>query len=162
MTFVTCHKVTPDPTIGVGKELFRAILRGWIRTFVGEVMAMRVRVPASCFVVMSMMWLVGCGDHYKCGTTFGSATCSSAGSGGIGQGGGGNTIQNPAAFDFFLENATLNAAFLNTSNNFNLIPNFASPPLGLSAISGMVIVQKKWLYLDEGVKIAGLMARVEL
>jgi lactonase family protein with 7-bladed beta-propeller len=118
-------------------------------------MAMRVRVPVSCFVVMSMMWLVGCGDHYKCGTTFGSATCSSAGSGGIGQGGGGNTIQNPAAFDFFLENATLNAAFLNTSNNFNLIPNFASPPLGLSAISGMVIVQKKWLYLDEGVKIAG-------
>ena len=117
-------------------------------------MTMRVRVLLSSVLVLSATWLVDCG-HYTCGTTFGGGSCTSGGSGGIGQGGGGNTIQNPAAFDFFLENATLNAAFLNTSNNFNLIPNFASPPLGLSAISGMVIVQKKWLYLDEGVKIAG-------
>jgi 6-phosphogluconolactonase (cycloisomerase 2 family) len=162
MTFVTCHKVTTNSNIGVGKEFFRAILRGWIRTFPGEVMAMKVRVLFSCFVVMSMMWLVGCGGHYTCGTTFGNATCSSAGSGGIGQGGGGNTIQNPVAFDYFFETFTLNAAFLNTSNNFNLIPNFTSPsvPLTGAGVGGMVVVQKKWLYIGLGPHVAGFSINV--
>ncbi len=30
MTFVTCHQVTPDPNIGMGKEFFPEILRSWI------------------------------------------------------------------------------------------------------------------------------------
>ncbi len=115
-------------------------------------MSTKARVFLSSVVVLTLMWLVGCG-HYTCGNTFGSATCSSGGSGGLGQGGGGN-IQNAVAFDYFFENGNLNAAFLNTSSSFTLIPNFASPGLGLSAVDGMVIVQKKWLYVDEGVKVA--------
>jgi lactonase family protein with 7-bladed beta-propeller len=116
-------------------------------------MATKVRVLLSAVLVLTAMWLVDCG-HYTCGTTFGNGSCTSGGSGGIGQGGGGGNIQNPAAFDYFFEGGNLNAAFLNTSNSLNLIPNFASPPLGLGATDGMVVVQKKWLYIDEGVKVA--------
>jgi 6-phosphogluconolactonase (cycloisomerase 2 family) len=116
-------------------------------------MAMKVRMLLSSVLVLTAMWLVDCG-HYTCGATFGSSSCTSGGSGGLGQGGGGNTVQNPVAFDYFFELSNLNAAFLNTSNNFNLIPSFASPALGLGATDGMVVVQKKWLYIDQGVKIA--------
>ena len=122
---------------------------------------MKVRVLLISVVVLTAMWLVDCG-HYKCGTTFGSGSCTSGGSGGIGQGGGGNTIQNPAVFDFFFENGTLNAAFLNTSNNFNLIPNFTSPSLPLTGagVGGMAVVQKKWLYIGLGPHVAGFSINV--
>src|ERR1700758_604718 len=104
-------------------------------------MATRVRLFASLIavLVLAVMSLVSCG-HYTCGITFGSSTCGSGGSGGLGQGGGGNTIQNPAAFDYFFEAGTLNAAFVNTSNNFSLIPNFTSPQ-GFNVVAGMVVVR---------------------
>src|ERR1700758_229635 len=98
------------------------------------------------------MSLVSSGQ-YTCGSSLGSSTCGSGGSGGLGQGGGGNTIQNPAAFDYFFEAGTLNAAFVNTSNNFSLIPNFTSPQ-GFNVVAGMVVVQRKWLYVDQGVSVA--------
>ncbi len=108
-------------------------------------MAMKVRVLLCSVVVLALMGLAGCG-HYTCGNTFGSATCSSSGSGGISQGGGG-TSGTPAAFDFFENSGTLDAALLDTSGNFNLISNFVSPPQTLSGIGGMIIVQKQWLYM---------------
>ena len=125
-------------------------------------MATKVRGLLSAVLVLTAMWLVDCG-HYTCGATFGSGTCTSGGSGGVGQGGGGgNTIQNPAVFDFFFENGTLNAAFLNTSNNFSLIPNFTSPSLPLTGagVGGMAVVQKKWLYIGLGPHVAGFSINV--
>lgn len=153
MTFVTCHAVTKAPTIGV-ENFFPWQLRDPIRKVSGEMlMATKARVLFSSVVVLTLMCLVGCG-HYTCGNTFGSTTCGSGGSGGLGQGGGGNTLQNPAAFDYFFGNGNLHAAFVDTSNTFTLISNFASPALGLSPVDGMVIVQRKWLYVDQGVKVA--------
>jgi 6-phosphogluconolactonase (cycloisomerase 2 family) len=145
MTFVTLSGGYVEPNIGVGKEFF-AYRCGWIpEVFLGEVMRMKVRALLSSFVVLATMSLVGCG-HYTCGTTFGNATCTSSG-GGISQGGGG-TSGSPAAFDFFLDSGSLDAAILDTSSNFNLIPNFVSPPqTGTGAFGGMVIVQKQWLYV---------------
>jgi lactonase family protein with 7-bladed beta-propeller len=119
-------------------------------------MAMRVRVLLSSGVVMlTAMWLVSCSGHYTCGITFGSSTCNSSGSGGISQGGGGNTVQNPAAFDYFLNSGLTEAAYVDTSGNFNLIPNFVKPNLTLSGSGGMLIVQKQWLYQAIGLKIYG-------
>jgi 6-phosphogluconolactonase (cycloisomerase 2 family) len=114
-------------------------------------MAMRVRVLLSSVVVLTAMWLVSCGGHYKCGTTFGNATCNSSGTGGIGQGGG--TGANVAALDYFLNQGLTEAAFVDTSGNFNLIPNFVKPNLTLSGSGSMLIVQKKWLYVAIGLKI---------
>jgi 6-phosphogluconolactonase (cycloisomerase 2 family) len=114
-------------------------------------MAMRVRVfLGSVAVVLTAMWLVGCGNHYKCGITFGSSTCNS-GTGGIGQGGG--TGAKVAAFDYFLNQGLTEAAFVDTSGSLNLIPNFVKPNLTLSGVGGMLIVQKKWLYVAIGLKI---------
>ena len=106
-------------------------------------MAMKVRVLLSSVVVLTTMWLAGCG-HYVCSTTFGNSSCT-APSGGISQGGSGTGT--PAAFDFFQDSGSLNAAIVDTSGNFDLIPNFVSPPQTLSGIGGMVIVQKQWLYI---------------
>jgi 6-phosphogluconolactonase len=116
-------------------------------------MAMKIRVLLSSVVVLTMMWLAGCGGHYKCGVTFGSSSCSS-GSGGLGQGGGGN-IGTPAAFDFFVDSGNINAAILDTSGNFGLITNFVRPPLATGGVGGMVIVQKQWLYVSLGTSIQG-------
>lgn len=118
-------------------------------------MAMRVRVlVSSVVVVLIAMWLVGCG-HYKCGITFGSSTCNSSGSGGLGQGGGGSTLQNPAAFEYFLAQGFTDGAYVSTTGNFSLIPNFVKPNLTLSGVGGMLIVQKQWLYQAIGLKIYG-------
>jgi hypothetical protein len=117
-------------------------------------MATKVRLLFSLAAVLVLaVSLVGCG-HYTCGITFGNSTCGSGGSGGLGQGGGGNTIQNPAVFDYFLTLGGIDAAFVDTSNNFGLIPNFTVASVGLAPVDGMAIVQKKWLYVDEGTKVA--------
>jgi 6-phosphogluconolactonase (cycloisomerase 2 family) len=133
--------------------LFLCDLRGQIQSFLGEVMAMKIRVLLSSVVVLTMMWLVSCSGHYTCGITFGSSTCS-PGPGGIGQGGGGNT-GTAAAFDFFVDGGEINAAILDTSANFGLIPNFVPPPLTTGGVGGMVIVQKQWLYVSLGTSIQG-------
>src|SRR5579864_6734934 len=118
-------------------------------------MAMKVRVLlSSVVVVLIAMWLVGCG-HYKCGITFGSSTCNSSGGGGLGQGGGGNNIQNPAAFDYFVSSGETDAAYVNTSGNFSLIPGFVKPNLLLTGGGAMLVVQKQWLYEAIGLKIYG-------
>src|ERR1700722_1583597 len=133
--------------------LFLCDLRGQIQSFLGEVMAMKIRVLLSSVVVLTMMWLVSCSGHYTCGITFGSSTCL-PGPGGIGQGGGGNT-GTAAAFDFFVDGGEINTAILDTSANFGLIPNFVPPPLTTGGVGGMVIVQKQWLYVSLGTSIQG-------
>ena len=110
-------------------------------------MEMKVRALLSSIVVLMMASLVGCG-HYTCGATFGNSSCTSTGSTGISQSGG-NTEGKAAAFEFFMNGGTLSGAILDTSLNFSLIPNFVSPPQASAAVGGMLVVQKKWLYLSE-------------
>lgn len=117
-------------------------------------MATKLRLLVGLVAVLVLaVSMVGCG-HYTCGITFGSSTCGSGGGGGLGQGGGGNTIQNPAVFDYFVTLGGIDAAFVDTSNNFGLIPNFTDASTGLAPVDGMVIVHKKWLYVDEGTKVS--------
>jgi len=106
-------------------------------------MTTRVCVLLSLVVVAAALLLGSCG-HYVCneGATFGASTCSGSG-GGIGTGGGGTA----AAFAFMEDQGTIYGASLDTAGTFALIPNFVSPPQTLSGIGGMVIVQKKWLYV---------------
>jgi len=111
-------------------------------------MAMKVRVLLSSVVVLATICLAGCG-HYNCGATFGSSTCNSSGGGGLGNGG---TATNVAAFDYFPNMGITDAAFVDTSGNFNLVPNFVHPNLTLSGGGDMLIVQKKWLYQAIGLK----------
>jgi 6-phosphogluconolactonase (cycloisomerase 2 family) len=111
-------------------------------------MAMRVRVLLSSVVVLATMWLAGCG-HYTCGATFGSSTCSSSSGGGLGNGG---TATNVAAFDYFLNSGITDAAFVDTSGNLSLVPNFVHPNLLQTGGGDMLIVQKKWLYQAIGLK----------
>ena len=111
---------------------------------------MKVRALLSSVVLLTTMWLVGCG-HYTCGITFGNSTCTSSG-GGLSQGGGGNGTA--VAFDFFLDGSSLDGAILDTSGNFSLINNFVSQGLPLSGtFGGMVVVQKQWLYAAKSSQI---------
>jgi len=107
-------------------------------------MTTRVCVLLSVVVVLAALLLGSCG-HYICskGATFGGSTCSGS-SGGLGTGGSGGTA---AAFAFMEDQGIIYGASLDTSGNFALIPNFASPGQTLSGIGGMVIVQKKWMYI---------------
>jgi 6-phosphogluconolactonase (cycloisomerase 2 family) len=114
-------------------------------------MRVNVRAVVSLVVMVSAAMLVtGCG-HYVCHTTFGASTCTPAGTG---IGGGTTGTGTPAAFDFFEDSGSLDAASLDTSGNFILIPNFVSPnQTGTGAFGGMVIVQKQWLYVADSSQI---------
>ena len=111
-------------------------------------MAMKVRLLLSSVVLLSTMWLIGCG-HYVCGTTFGSSTCTPSG-GGLGQGGGGNSI-GVTAFVYFMDVSAgeLGVEGLNVadSQTFAPVSSFVSPKLPASATGGMVIVNKTFLYI---------------
>lgn len=150
MTFVTCHVVTVRPNIGVGKRVFRAILYGWRQSFHWEMfMAMKVRVLLSSVLALGMICLASCNGHYHCGTAFGG-TCGTGGSstgtggtGGTGTGGSGTA----AAYEYLENGAYINAAVLDTSGSFGLVPDFVIPEGTYSGIGGMIVVQKQWLYL---------------
>jgi hypothetical protein len=114
-------------------------------------MRVNVRAVVSLVVMISAAMLVtGCG-HYVCHTTFGASTCTPAGTG---IGGGTTGTGTPAAFDFFQDTGSIDAASLDTSGNFSLIPNFVSQnPTGSGGFGGLVIVQKQWLYAAYGSQI---------
>lgn len=114
-------------------------------------MAMKVRLLLSSVLLLSTMWLGGCG-HYTCGTTFGSATCTPSG-GGLNQGGGGNNISQ-TAFVYFMDDDAAQLALegLNVANSQTFAPvsTFVSPifPVNtLGADGGMAIVNKSYLYM---------------
>jgi hypothetical protein len=118
-------------------------------------MTIRVRGFLTVITALAMMGLASC-DHYNCnsGATFGSSSCTPSGSG---LGGGGGAL-NAAAFDFFLAagglDGSLDAAFVDTSSNFTVIPNFVSRTVtGSGGFGGMVVVQKQWLYLAYGTEV---------
>lgn len=114
-------------------------------------MRVNVRAVVSLVVMISAAMLVtGCG-HYVCHTTFGASTCTPAGTG---IGGGTTGTGTPAAFDFFQDTGSIDAASLDTSGNFSLIPNFVSQnPTGSGGFGGLVIVQKQWLYAAYGSQV---------
>jgi 6-phosphogluconolactonase (cycloisomerase 2 family) len=113
-------------------------------------MEMKVRALLGAFVMLSTMWLAGCG-HYICGNTFGSATCSSSG-GGISQGGGGNGAGFKARFyfvDFAQAGSTGGMAeteLNGTAGTFSAITTFTAPALPTQP-TGLVIVNKKFMYV---------------
>ena len=119
-------------------------------------MTMKVRALGIAMVLVATVWLAGCG-HYVCSTTFGASSCSPSG-GGISQGGGNNgTTQ--TAFIYFMDNNATQGGFpgqmavegvnVNSSGTFAPVSSFASPTFtGASGSgSGMVIVNKKFLYM---------------
>jgi 6-phosphogluconolactonase (cycloisomerase 2 family) len=111
-------------------------------------MTKRVRGLLVLVAGLAVIGLASCG-HYTCGATFGNSSCTPSGSG---LGGGGGTL-NAAAFDFYLNAGALDAAYVDTSANFTLIPNFVSPSVGTGSFGGMVVAQKQWLYLAYGSEI---------
>jgi hypothetical protein len=117
-------------------------------------MAMKVRVLVVSTVLLSTMWVTGCGGHYTCGTTFGNATCTPSG-GGISGGGGNNGNNNigVTSFVYFMNDTAQQIAVegLNVANSENFLPdsNFVSPafPANLGNNGGVVIVNKQYLYI---------------
>jgi 6-phosphogluconolactonase (cycloisomerase 2 family) len=115
-------------------------------------MAMKVRALLSLMVVLMTMWLASCG-HYTCGTTFGSATCSSSGSG-ISQGNGGNG-SGLIAFTYvadFSQNGQISpgmalAVFDESAATYTPISSFA-PPILPPYPTQMAIVGKQFLYVS--------------
>ena len=105
-------------------------------------MTIKFRVFLILMVALATMWTTGC-NHYTCGLTFGSSTCSSTGTTGVTTGSTGT----PVAFTYFLDQGQIGGTVLDTSGNFSLIPNFVVPPGPAGGSGGMVIVQKKWMYL---------------
>ncbi|MGC1453093.1 MAG: hypothetical protein WA830_23945 [Candidatus Sulfotelmatobacter sp.] len=107
-------------------------------------MAIKVRVLLSSVVVLTTMWLVGCG-HYVCGTTFGSSTCTPSG-GGISQGGGTSTT---AAYVFAVDTSagTMDGYTLNTTTNtLSATSSYTAPVIPKDMGAGMVVAQGKYLY----------------
>jgi 6-phosphogluconolactonase (cycloisomerase 2 family) len=119
------------------------------RNFLGDVMAMRVRLLLSSVVLLSAMWLISCG-HYTCGTTFGNSSCTAAG-GGLHQGGGNNI--SVTAFVYFViptgggDQIAVEALNVANSQTFHPIGNFASPPLNGGGGGGMAVANKQFLYI---------------
>jgi 6-phosphogluconolactonase (cycloisomerase 2 family) len=110
-------------------------------------MTMRVRGMLMLITALAMMSLAGC-DHYNCnsGATFGNSSCA-GGTGGLGGGGGGGT-GTPVAFVYNNNgNGKIDASELDTLGNFASISAFSSPSFTQATDGGMVIVQKKWLYM---------------
>jgi len=93
------------------------------------------------------MWLAGCG-HYVCGTTFGSATCSSTSTN------NGGSITG-SVFVYFMddksEEMTAEGVNVQNSQSFATIPNWTSPPtLSTGTINGgIAIVDQAYLYMPE-------------
>ncbi len=106
---------------------------------------------------LAIMGLAGC-DHYNCGSAanFGASSCT-AGTGGLGQGGGGSTS---AAFVFAVDQAgatggttgTIDGYTLNTTaSTFAATTSYTAPtiPLGDAGV-GMVVAQSQYLYAGFG------------
>ena len=112
-------------------------------------MSMKVRALCIGAVLLAAMWTTGCG-HYVCGTTFGNATCTPSGSGITGGTGGSNTI-GVTAFVYFVDPSAgemaAEALNVNNSQTFAPISNFVSPAMSGGGNGGMVVVDKKYLYV---------------
>jgi len=108
-------------------------------------MTMKVRVLYVAAVLVGSLWLTGC-DHYNCGVTFGNSSCSSSSGTGVSQSGGSGSNGQAAVYLYFENAGNIDAASVDTSGNFALIPNFVSPTGTLSGTGNMIIVQKQWLY----------------
>lgn len=110
-------------------------------------MATKVRVLLSLATAVIAMSLSGCG-HYTCGTTFGNATCNGGG-GGINQGGGGNGNTSTSAIAYAVNTGgTINSYTLDTTPAFGPTQGYTGPSTPTSDEgSGMVIAQKKYLYV---------------
>jgi 6-phosphogluconolactonase (cycloisomerase 2 family) len=107
-------------------------------------MRMIVRAFLSSVVGLATMSIVGCG-HYKCGTTFGNATCATSG-GGISQGGGTSTN---AAYVFAVDTSarTMDGYTLDTTaNTLSPTASYIAPTIPADMGAGMVVAQGKYLY----------------
>jgi 6-phosphogluconolactonase len=111
-------------------------------------MAMKVRALAISMLMISAMWLVGCG-HYVCTKGFGATTCGTGGNGGFSQGSGGTS--STAAFAFAVDEAgTIDGYTLTTGGttpSFAATASYTAPTVPTNSEgSGMVVAQKKYLY----------------
>jgi 6-phosphogluconolactonase (cycloisomerase 2 family) len=115
-------------------------------------MEMKFRALLSSIAVLLSASLIGCGGHYKCGTTFGNATCNSSGSGiGGGGTGTGTTIaaSNAAVLTYFLSGNTLDAAGFGGST-FGGLSGYTAPTLPSGFADLMTIVNKQFVYVPMG------------
>lgn len=111
-------------------------------------MEMRFRALLTSIVVLATISLVGCG-HYTCGVTFGSSTCTPSSGGPSSSGGGGTQTAAPVAFVYFADdnNGKIGGAGFDALGNFDALSNFTAPTFPPGIDGGMVIAQKKWLYM---------------
>ena len=114
-------------------------------------MEMKFRALLSLAVVLLVASLMGCGGHYKCGTTFGNATCNGSGSGIGGGTGTGTTIAagNAAVLTYFLSGNTLDAAGFGGST-FAGLSGYTAPTLPSGFADLMTIVNKQFVYVPMG------------
>lgn len=118
-------------------------------------MTTKVRALLLAGLVLATMWLAGC-DHYVCGTTFGSSSCTSSGSG-LSQGNGGTPTS--AAYVYAVDEGTNGAAngtidgyaLDTTAVTFAPISNYTAPTIPLnSGGTGMAVAQGIYLYAAFG------------
>jgi 6-phosphogluconolactonase (cycloisomerase 2 family) len=125
---------------------------------------MKAKLLLAAICAVLMMGSVGCSGPSGCATASpGAGSGTSGGAGGSTQStgacsvGGGTPVAagTPATFAYYWNQSNIAATEVDTSGNFGQIPNFASPTGSMSAVGGMVIVQKKWLYVAVGLQILG-------
>jgi 6-phosphogluconolactonase (cycloisomerase 2 family) len=111
---------------------------------------MKVRLLCIAALIGAAVWLMSCG-HYVCHTTLGASSCTPAGAGKNGGGGiTGNSLV--TAIVYFMDDSAgqfaAEAVNLNKSGTFSPVPGFTGPAsIGSVADGGMVIVNKKYLYI---------------
>jgi 6-phosphogluconolactonase len=107
-------------------------------------MAMKVRVLLSSFVVLAVMSLANCG-HYVCHVELGASSCTPSG-GGISQGGGSSTND---AFVFAVDTSagTMDGYTLDsTADTLSATASYSAPTIPKDTGAGMVVAQGTYLY----------------
>ena len=108
-------------------------------------MTMKVRALAISMLMVSAMWLAGCG-HYECTKGFGNTTCGTGGSGGKSSGGGGTS--SGSTYLFIADAGGIQGETFDASaGTIEITPNFGTVTVSTNVPGAwMAVAKQQFMY----------------